>query len=517
MKKKLPYLLLTAAMTLSALSVPASAFYVDMISFNENPFTGELLNEVLYVKQADGSYEKIPVYDEQGNQLYIQVGQNEWEKLDTPLSSEEVERQNTEAQAAAEAARIKKKAELEQTYHIHITEDFAQSDVRLEDLDRQFQRIPAPLREKVTAQLTAMGRTLKIEDMRNSVSEMSIYTGFYNGDKVQIEVDPFTAISPLLHEYGHLIFMTVLPQLYNSAAVQKEWNALTGGDGPTHVSDYAATDYHEDLAETFDSLLTGLVEYDSGVKNMTLQHPDCLALKKINYLRQLLCQVFSLDASIFPDLTPSYPSTWAQPYIEEYQRVLGGGQDSVVPYPGNAHTTGYQTGATRLQFVYAICEDLLRNLWNAGFFQDRNMTYQDYENKWEPSPEKVNGTYQIPFTDVNQSSVSYFAIRAIYSLSLNGIVSGKGDSIFDPNGGITRQEAATILYKLCNALGYTLPTGTNTFADSDQIAPWAREAISAVSAAGIMNGVGENRFDPTGIYTCEQSALCLLKTYQLLT
>ncbi len=508
---------LAAALTMSLLSTPASAFYVDMTSFTADPFTGKTTSQTLYVKQADGNYEKLSVYDEQGNQLYIQVGNSEWEKLDTPLPPEEVARQWAEEQAAAEAARVKKKAELEQTYHIQITEDFAQSTVRLEDLDRQFQRIPAPLREKVTAQLTAMGKTLKVEDMRNSVSEMSVYTGFYRPEKVQIEIDPFTATSPLIHEYGHLIFMTVLPRLYNSAALQQEWNALTGGEGPTHVSDYAATDYHEDLAETFDAILTGSVEYYSGVKDMTFQYPDCLAVKKINYLRQLLCEVFSLDSSLFPDYTPSYPSTWAEAGIAEYQSTLGGGQDSVVPYPGSSHSTSYQTGATRVQFVYAICEDLIRNLRLSGFFGD--MTYLEYESKWQPTVEKVNGVYQIPFTDVNPSTVpSYFAVRAIHALTSNAVMSGKAPSTFDPNGGLTRQEAATILYQLCRALGHKLPAGgTHTFADADQIAPWAQEAVGAIYAAGIMSGVGENRFNPTGIYTCEQSALCLLKTYKLLT
>ena len=57
----------------------------------------------------------------------------------------------------------------------------------------------------------------------------------------------------------------------------------------------------------------------------------------------------------------------------------------------------------------------------------------------------------------------------------------------------------------------------DNFADSAKIAPWAKDAVAAVSAAGIMNGVGNNNFDPTAVYSCEQSALTLLRTYKLLT
>ena len=63
---------------------------------------------------------------------------------------------------------------------------------------------------------------------------------------------------------------------------------------------------------------------------------------------------------------------------------------------------------------------------------------------------------------------------------------------------------------------YKFPKAKTEFADADKVASWAQEAVRAVSAAGIMNGVGDNQFDPTGVYTCEQSALCLLRTYKLL-
>lgn len=103
-----------------------------------------------------------------------------------------------------------------------------------------------------------------------------------------------------------------------------------------------------------------------------------------------------------------------------------------------------------------------------------------------------------------------------YSMNKHGIINGTSPTTFSPNGQITRQEAATMLYRLCKALNYELPAGELTFDDAAGVAPWAREAVAAVSAAGIMGDVGGNRLDPSGVFSCEQSGITLLRTYKLL-
>ena len=513
--KKLFSTLLAISLAISMAATPAGAFYVGMVSFTTDFATGETANMTLYVENESGGYDELPVFDDQGNQLYIQVGENEWEKLDTPIPAGEVARQKAEEKAAADAAAAKKHAEMEQTYHITLEKDLAPNTATLEELEADIKLIPSVLYEKVAAQLNKMGKKLRVVNMMNhSLHMMENYDGFYLPSNVQIEISPYTAQRVFPHEYGHLIFMTILPHFYSTSTLQSEWNALAGGEGPTHISNYAATSFQEDLAETFDALVSGMCDEYGMVKNLAMQHPDCLAIKKIDHMRQLLCRVFSLDPSVFPNLTPSTPSTWAKAEVDAYQNILGGSQESVVPYKGDPHATGYQMPATRVQFVYSIAEDMVYHLFEAGYFA--NMNYSEFHARWCPIPDRVNGAYQIPFTDVTPSSLSHTAISAIYTMNLQGVVNGKTATTFDPTGQITRQEAATILYRLCNALGYSLPKGSTTFADADQIAPWAREAVSAVSAAGIMSGVGGSRFDPTGIYTCEQSALCLLRTYNLL-
>ena len=510
MKKKIPALLLALALSISMLVTPASAFFVSHVSYTANPVTDSFSPGMLYVEKEGGGYEEIRVYDENWNQLYVQVGENEWEKLDTPLTPAEIMKQEADKKADEIAKAAVKKSQLEKAHNLKISDYFAQSMQNLTDLEIQILRIPAALRDKVTAQLKKMGKVIRIEDTTNTNHDDFEYGGFYISEKVQIEIAPFTSAGSYVHEYGHMVFITVLPKLYNSTTLKNEWNALKGGEGPTHVSDYAMTAYNEDIAETFDTLIRG----SSQLRNMAAEYPDCLAVKKAVHMRQVLNKAFGLDEFVLPSITPSTPSAWAKADIEEYQRTLGGSDEGVVPTAGSAHATSYQAPATRVQFVYSMLNNLVEKLRSNNFFT--GLSYEAYVEKWHPAARYLYIPEEFPFTDV--TGVSENSAKAILSMYRNGVINGKSATTFDPQGQITRQEAATILYRLCNALGYKLPKGNaDNFADSSKIAPWAKDAVAAVSAAGIMNGVGNNNFAPTAVYSCEQSALTLLRTYNLLT
>lgn len=503
MKKRILSMLLAAILTAASLPLSVGAFYVDMVrSFSGND------QVQLYVEQEDGTYEWVDVFDANGNQLYMEVGKDEWEKLERPMTAEEVARKKAEEEAAAKAAQAQKKAWLEQTYRIKIT-DICAEKYDMSQIEADIKIIPEALWKKVDAQLSKMGKTLRI-DMMDMSHGRGDYAGFYVSGQVEIELAPYLIQVVIPHEYGHHIFMTVLPSLYNSATLKTEWNAITGGEGPQYVTDYAATGYNEDLAETFE----WLVYAPDRAKELAYQYPDCVAVKKMDYMRQLLCKVFGLEESIFPDTKPSYPSDWAKASIEEYQSTLNGCTGGVVPYIGNIHPTSYQAPATRMQFAYSMYEDVVRCLYSGKYFGD--MGYQEYEDTWKCYIKKEQGRYPIPFVDLDELDIKYSMVCAAYSMNKHGIINGTTPTTFSPYGQITRQEAATMLCRLCKALDYDLPAGELTFEDAADVAPWTQEAVAAVSAAGIMGDVGGNRFDPNGVFSCEQSGITLLRTYKLL-
>lgn len=102
-----------------------------------------------------------------------------------------------------------------------------------------------------------------------------------------------------------------------------------------------------------------------------------------------------------------------------------------------------------------------------------------------------------------------------------GIISGRGQGVFDPEGRITRQEAAVMLAQLAALLGVVPDKAPPVFADADQIAPWAMEAAKTVSAitdpengAAVISGTGKNRFSPQGTYEKQQAFITLKRMYQ---
>ena len=104
------------------------------------------------------------------------------------------------------------------------------------------------------------------------------------------------------------------------------------------------------------------------------------------------------------------------------------------------------------------------------------------------------------FTDVAASS--YCAPYVAWAAE-KGITSGTSATAFSPDQAITRQEMAVLLQKYIRAMGDILPeTNESTaFADAEAIGAFARDAVTAMQKAGIMNGKSGNRFNPNGTAT----------------
>ena len=81
-------------------------------------------------------------------------------------------------------------------------------------------------------------------------------------------------------------------------------------------------------------------------------------------------------------------------------------------------------------------------------------------------------------------------------------MNGTGGGLFSPDGDVTRAQLVTIIYRI---EGEPATEFKGTFADVEDNL-WYSKAIEWAAANGIVNGVGEGRFDPTGVITREQIA-----------
>lgn len=155
------------------------------------------------------------------------------------------------------------------------------------------------------------------------------------------------------------------------------------------------------------------------------------------------------------------------------------------------------------EFMNAYCSS--RTDRNGSFFTD-NKTGEKYS---------YNNTGEIllprtPFSDVNENKDLRFIERAYYL----GIVNGIGETDFNPDGEITRQEAAAMLMRVYKNYAKTEQTAAGfKFADDSDIADWAKEDVYSINSLGIMQGVGENTFAPLDGYTVEQSVATFWRLY----
>lgn len=111
------------------------------------------------------------------------------------------------------------------------------------------------------------------------------------------------------------------------------------------------------------------------------------------------------------------------------------------------------------------------------------------------------------FTDVANNT---WYTDAINWAAINGIVSGYGNSLFGPNDEITREQMAVMLYNYTKFIEVDLPQKRiGIFVDDAQISTWAKESVDFMYAADIINGKGNNDFDPQGRATRAEVAVMM--------
>ncbi|MBR3990917.1 MAG: S-layer homology domain-containing protein, partial [Clostridia bacterium] len=116
--------------------------------------------------------------------------------------------------------------------------------------------------------------------------------------------------------------------------------------------------------------------------------------------------------------------------------------------------------------------------------------------------------YRPDFSDVK--SGKYYSKAVIWAKD-NGIVSGVTETKFDPDGKITREQLATMLYRYCSVKNlYVDERGdVSVFSDRGKIHSYAGDALSWAVGVGLIGGVTKDSLDPRGLATREQVATIL--------
>ncbi|MBE7024943.1 MAG: hypothetical protein E7408_02675 [Ruminococcaceae bacterium] len=161
-------------------------------------------------------------------------------------------------------------------------------------------------------------------------------------------------------------------------------------------------------------------------------------------------------------------------------------------------------------FISAYCtakKDRNRN----DFIKNTTGEAWKYEDKKVTDPVfEISGT---DFSDLNSENI--FDMQLIGVAYNFGIINGISETVFNPNGDITRQEAAAMLMRVYkNYAAYQNADTEYLFSDDVEISEWAKEDVYSINDLGVMRGVGGDIFAPLEGYTVEQAIATFLRLYE---
>ncbi len=162
-----------------------------------------------------------------------------------------------------------------------------------------------------------------------------------------------------------------------------------------------------------------------------------------------------------------------------------------------------------VQYVY---ENKLFNGTDKGFEPSESMTRAMLVTVLYrlDAPEKTYENYV--FGDVVQGA---WYSQGVNWAAENQIVNGVSDSMFAPDNSITREQLAVILYRYAMYKGYDITvkdkSDISVFSDSNEISSYAADAISYVTAIGVMNGRDKNTIAPSERVTRAEVATMLMR------
>ena len=120
------------------------------------------------------------------------------------------------------------------------------------------------------------------------------------------------------------------------------------------------------------------------------------------------------------------------------------------------------------------------------------------------------------FTDVDANA--YYADAVAWAAE-SGVVNGIGGSRFDPEGNVTREQIAAILFRYASLKGVDTAARADltAFPDAEKTSAYAHDALSWAVAAELVKGTKEGStiyLDPQGSATRAQVAAILSRYAQ---
>lgn len=192
-----------------------------------------------------------------------------------------------------------------------------------------------------------------------------------------------------------------------------------------------------------------------------------------------------------------------------------------------------ENGAVKAQKTFSVSDndnigtfsDVPKTKWYAGsvnYAATQMLMLGASEESFEPETELTRAMAVTVFARLADADVSAYSEPAFSDVESgryyteavgwardNGITNGTDEEHFSPDEPLTRQQLCTMVYRM---LKLGAPSEREcTFDDFDEISEYAKPAVSYLTQAGIINGMGNNKFEPKTAVTRAMLAQIIYK------
>ena len=149
------------------------------------------------------------------------------------------------------------------------------------------------------------------------------------------------------------------------------------------------------------------------------------------------------------------------------------------------------------------CKGIVNGVAQNTFDPDSTVTREAFVKMFILALDLYDSTSLTIYTDL----LGHWANLYVASAQVKGIVKGIDNYTFGVGMPITRQDAAVMLMRAIDYKKIELEgNSVKSFDDEAEISDYAKESVAKLSAAGIISGMTENEFQPTGNLTRAQAA-----------
>jgi hypothetical protein len=172
-----------------------------------------------------------------------------------------------------------------------------------------------------------------------------------------------------------------------------------------------------------------------------------------------------------------------------------------------AHVSWAKTGIEAL-----AARTIIDGVGEGAFKPDQKVTRAEFLKMLMQAFDLSDESAKSTLNDVKEGAWYYSSVAAAQKL---GIVQGKADGSFGVSDEITREDMAVMAYRAAQQLSVKLKNDAKPagFADQADMAGYAIQAVEAMQAGGVIQGIGEGKFAPKGQATRAQAAVVIYQLY----